>query len=629
MKLINYRKNIFYGFIFAIISALFIYFVFIPANNKINTDFPNYYVSSNMYLDGINLKTAYDNVEFNRQLQLYGINDQIVSFVPYPPLTSLLMLPIAKLPPLDAKYVWNIFNLLLMLGSIIILSRISSINIFAIGIIFFLSGFAVMNNFMFAQTYLLILLLLCMSMYFMLKGKDILSALFISLSIVLKFYTIFFIFLFIFTKRYKLLVYTVILFVLIYIPVVLLTGFDLNVFYFTKIMPRLGDGWVGTVYAAEYQSFTSLLHRWFDFEPMLNPLPVLQSTLLFYILKYVYIFSVLTFSVLFIKPAKENLKLSLSLFCIVSMLLLPVNASYQYVILIPAVVFLVEYFTGSKKYFTAGTIIAVIFLINSPLQVWITMRFKDTPFYILAYVKLYGLFFLWIVNLKVLGKLNDIVFFNARTRKFFAIASVHIVLLSALSYYTNPPLTDNAAFIKTGDNFLISMPSASRDKLIWTECISEKFVIRSNFGYSYDKENVFYPVFTDSGHIAFETIENRIPKQKIIDIKTGIQRDASGMKFNTHSLNNNNNLECYQIDGIISIKDLLTGKNYPLTSGKQICSFPVFEDNNTVIFCSDRNRGVGFTALYRMRVPLVKEDLGGSKINTDHLFWVSDKSADQ
>lgn len=595
-------ENIVYALIFAILSGLFIYLAFIPSLNKVNTDFPNYYVSSNMYLDGKDLKTAYDNVEFNRQLLLYGINDQIVSFVPYPPLTALLMLPIAKLTPIDAKLAWNIFNLLLLASCIFILGKISGINYFKCGMIFFLSGFALANNFMFGQVYLLVLIFLLLSMYFMQQGKDILSALFIALSIVLKFYTIFFIFLFIFKKRYKLLVYTIVFSVLIYIPVVALTGFDLNLFYFTKIMPRLGDAWVGIVYAAEYQSFISLLHRWFDYEPMLNPNPFIQSTLAFYALKYAYIFSILTLAISVIKPDGKNLKLELSLFCIVSLLLLPVNASYQFVVLIPAVVFLAEYFIENKKYYLAGFIIAVMLVINSPVQVWITAKLKDTPFYIIAYVKLFGLLFLWIINLKILGKLNDIKLLNPRTRKLLAIAAIHIVLLSALSYFTKQPINDNAEYITTGNNYLISMPSTNGNKLIWTECINEKFVLRSNFGYSYDKENVFYPVFSDSEHIIFETIENKIPKQKIIDIKTGIQRDASGIKLNNRSLSKDKTLECYSTGGVIIIEDPSTGKNYPLTSGKQMCSFPVFANDSTIIFTSDRNRGVGFTALYKVKV---------------------------
>lgn len=62
-------------------------------------------------------------------------------------------------------------------------------------------------------------------------------------------------------------------------------------------------------------------------------------------------------------------------------------------------------------------------------------------------------------------------------------------------------------------------------------------------------------------HVIFETIENKIPRQKVIDVKTGIQRDASGIKLNVPSLNRGKNKECYSDDGKIMIEDPSTGKN--------------------------------------------------------------------
>ena len=589
--------------LFIILTGVFIYSVFIPSTQKINTDFPNYYVSSNMYLDGKDMRTAYDNVEFNRQLLMYGIDDQIVSYTPYPPLTALIMLPVAKLTPLEAKLWWNIFNLLLLACCIFILSKITQLDFFKCGLIFFLSGFALANNFMFGQVYLLVLFFLLLGMYFMQRDKDILSALFIALSIVLKFYTIFFIFLFIFKKKYKLLVYTIVFSVLIYIPVVLLTGFDLNWFYFTTIMPRLGDAWVGTVYAAEYQSWLSLVHRWFSYEPMLNPEPLIESTLAFYVLKYSYIFFILTLAISVLKRSGENLKLELSLFCITCLLLLPVNASYQFVVLIPAAAILFKYFIDKKKYFAGASLVLLMFLMNSHVQIFITNSFKGSPFNIFAYVKLIGLLIFFAVNIKILLELNGTKLFNRRTLRLLAIGGIHVAALTIISYSLNKPIDDKAEFISTGNNYLVSMPSAFGNRLVWTECINDKFVLRSNFGFGYDKENVFYPVLTDSQHIAFETIENRIPKQKIVDITTGIQRNASGLKLNVHSLNKNKTIECYSENGVITIEDPSTGKHYPLTSGKQMCYFPVFADgDSSVIFCSDRNRGVSFTALYKLKI---------------------------
>jgi len=147
-----FNNRSYHAILFFILLALFFSFVFFPSLKKINTDFPNYYVSANMLLDGADLKLAYDNVEFNKQVLFYGIENQIVSFVPYPPVNSLLMLPAARLEPLTAKLIWNSLNLLFFLLSIFFISKISGLNIFLTGILFFISGYAFVNNFFFGQS---------------------------------------------------------------------------------------------------------------------------------------------------------------------------------------------------------------------------------------------------------------------------------------------------------------------------------------------------------------------------------------------------------------------------------------------------------------------------------------------
>lgn len=596
------RYRTFTVIVFWVFAALFVFFVFLPSVKKVNTDFPNYYVSSNMLLDGKDLKDVYDNVEFNRQLLLYGIVGQIVSFVPYPPVNALLMLPIAKLPPLDAKLVWNFFNAFLLLACIYVLSKMVKIDFYSVGIIFFLSAYALANNFLFGQVYLLILFMLLLSVYFMMQGKDILSAFFISLSIVLKFYTIFFIFLFIFKRRLRLLFWCIGFCFLLYIPVILLTGFDLNYYYFTELMPRLGDGWVGTVYAVEYQSFISLLHRLFHYEPTLNPDPLAQSELFFYAAKYLWIFVILSVSLSYIKKNVENIKLEISLFCVIALLLLPLNASYQYVVLIPAVVFMGKHFLDQKKYLLPASIVIVMALINSPVQVWIVDQVKETPFFFLGYVKLMGLLYLWLVNLKELGKVTGIKPLDSRMRSLLYVGGIHVIALSAFSVVMNRPADDNALPLVHNSNFLITMPSALNtipEKFVYTECINEKFVLRSNFGLSINSENVFYPKMINESLLEYETIEKKIPVRKILDLSTSESVQTALTKGEEFAVSKNGKWKCFIHKGQLILEEISSGNKQQLTHGRQISSFPVFSYNDTkIIFASDRNRGVGFSTLY-------------------------------
>lgn len=597
------KYKVYSAVIFALIAVLFTALVFIPSLKKVYTDFPNYYVSSNMLLDGKDLKTAYDNVEFNRQLLLYGIEGQIVSFMPYPPVTAILFLPVAKLEPLTAKLIWNLLNALLLMLSIYVLSRLVSFDFSTTGIMFFFSGYALVNNFLFGQAYILVLFCLILSIYFMIDGKDVLSALFMALSIVLKFYTVFFLFLFIFKKRFKLLYYTIAFGTILYIPVIIITGVDLNMFYYSKLMLRFSDGWVGTAYAIEYQSFVSLLHRFFDYEAALNPAPLIQSMVLFYAFKYLYICGVLCVSFSYLKNTNENIKLEISLFCIISMMFLPVNASYQFIVLIPAVIFLCEYYFKQSNYVKVGFLLFLMFIINSHGEVRLVNALKDTPFFIFGYVKLFALIYLWLLNLKLLGLRTGLKPFNPRMRKFMLIGGIHVVGLTILSSSINQPIKDGAVPVLTSKNYMISNPSVlntANDKLIYTECINEKFVLNSNFGLKYDKESVFSPVFINQDEIAYETVIDRKPVKKILNIKTGTASVTNNMSFQNGIISNNGNMKCFIQDGQLFIQDLKSDNITQLTSGRQINSYPRFAENDTkIIFCSDRSRGAGFTTLYQ------------------------------
>lgn len=592
--------------IFYLMSILFVLFVFVPSVKKINTDFPNYYVSSNMLLDGKDLKTAYDNVEFNRQLLLYGIDNQIVSFMPYPPVNAILFLPIAGLEPLTAKLVWNVFNAFLLLMSIYVIRKLTNFDFYTVGIIFFLSAYALTNNFMFGQAYLLVVLCLCLSVYYMVRGKDVFSGLFMALSIVLKFYTVFFIFLFIFKKRLKLLFYTLAIGIIIYIPVILITGVDVNLFYYSKLIFRLSDGWVGTAYAIEYQSFLTLLHKLFSYEPMLNPHPLINSMIMFYVFKYLFICGILSASLSYLVKPNENIKLEISLFCIISLLFLPLNASYQFIVLIPAIIFLCEYYMKDKDYIMIGWLLFILLFINSPAEIWVANKVKDSALFILGYIKLFALMYLWFLNLRNLGASTGLKPFSPHMKKYLLIGGIHMAALTIMSSLINQSINDGARNIVLSESYLVSMPSAMNttpEKFVFTECFNNRFTLNSNFGFKYVKENVFNPAIIDSNTIEFETIINKKTIKKIIKIVGAESYEADKIYPVNSSESKNGNLKCYIEDGHLFLEDIKNKKVFQVTSGRQLNSYPVFSNNDTkIIFCSDRFRGAGFTTVYEIGI---------------------------
>lgn len=602
-----FSNKTFHAVLFFILTALFFVFVFFPSLKRINTDFPNYYVSANMFLDGKDLKAGYDNVEFNKQVLFYGIEDQFVSFVPYPPVNALLMLPLARLEPLTAKLFWNIFNVICFLLGVFFISKISGLNYFLTGIIFFVSGYAFVNNFFFGQAYLLVLVLFTASIYFLYKEKDIPAALVFSLSVLLKFYTVFFLILFLCRKKFKFVAASILFIIFLNLIVFTLTGWDLNLFYYTTIMPRISDGWVGTVFATEFQSVISMLHTFFYSEPSLNPYPFTESPQLYFIFKYVFYFGVLfisVFTVLNSGTEKDNSILQISLFCFVCMLLLPVNASYQFLILIPAIAILVSHYISEKNIFSTILILILFFIMNSPVSLYIISITKNTPYFFLGYIKLFILLIFWINILFIMrkssGKKTSM---SSKLRYSFAYVFL-VLVMSQMSLALNINTDDGAKNILANSNYMISMPDVRNDNIIFTECRNQRFILNSNFGLKFDRENVFDPRFKNSNEIEFETISKRNVKYKKLSLNTMTDSLITNRTDSTYiNYSGDRTIKCYSKNGQIFLERISDNKTEQITSGNSFNYYPVFNaDDSGIIFSSDRKRGVGFTSLYEIRI---------------------------
>ncbi|MBS1552161.1 MAG: DUF2029 domain-containing protein [Bacteroidetes bacterium] len=599
----------YHSILFLILLALFFVFVFFPSLKKINTDFPNYYVSANMLLDGADLKSAYDNVEFNKQVLLYGIENQIVSFVPYPPVNSLLMLPVARLEPLTAKLIWNILNLIFFLLSAFFISKISGLNLFLTGILFFLSGYAFVNNFFFGQAYLLVLLLFSASLYFLFRENDVLAAFMFSLSVLLKFYTIFFIILFLCRKKYKLVITTVIFIIILNLFVFTITGWDINIYYYTAIMPRISDGWVGTVYAPEFQSVISLLHTLFYRELSLNPYPLTESPELYFIFKYLFYFGIILTSVLSVMNSGagkdvNSFKMQIPLFSFVCMLLLPVNASYQYVILITAIAILSHHYISEKKYILTAVILSLFFIMNSPLTVYIINMTKNKHYFYLGYIKLYILLIFWVTGLSVSGRSSVENITKATLLRYSYVYVFLILIFVKVSLTQISDDNDGAENILINSNYLISMPAVRDGKILFTECRNEKFILNSNFGFKTESDNYFNPDFINDNEIEYttfvkgKTVYNRLSLNSLDRTEIAKRTDSVGAMYS-----GDKTMRCYSLNGQIFLERINEIKTEQMTTGRSFNYFPVFNgDDSGIIFCSDRGRGVGFTALYEIKI---------------------------
>src|SRR6185312_8926075 len=82
---------------------------------KLNTDFPNYYLSARLAHEGFDTAREYEWVWFEREKDHRAVDDSVIGLLPITPFSTLVMWPLSGLSPLAAKHIWILSNLALLL----------------------------------------------------------------------------------------------------------------------------------------------------------------------------------------------------------------------------------------------------------------------------------------------------------------------------------------------------------------------------------------------------------------------------------------------------------------------------------------------------------------------------------
>ena len=180
---------------------------------RADSDFPNYYVSAKLLLEG-KLNSAYNVQLFNDAIKKNNANAQGL-FVMYPPSTALIVMPLTIFDLLNAKRIWIIISLIALTGIIYFISKLIQISYIDAANIILLSGFNLYNDLMLGQVYLVMLFLLLFGWYTFIKKKIFYAGISWGLLAVFKFLPLFFIPFLLLKKQFKLFFFIVISFILI------------------------------------------------------------------------------------------------------------------------------------------------------------------------------------------------------------------------------------------------------------------------------------------------------------------------------------------------------------------------------------------------------------------------------
>ncbi|QHT69635.1 DUF2029 domain-containing protein [Rhodocytophaga rosea] len=312
----------------------------IPAWKELNSDFPNYYLSSKIVLEGKDMHRLYEDAWFNQKLQELDLAEQ-GKFSPFPPATAFVMLPIASLKPLTAKRIWTICNICFLLLTIYFLQKITAWHWIFCALLILLTGQALLNNFRLGQLYLMVGCTLVFSHYLVQRGKTGIAGSLLGIVAIIKYFPVVFIAGYAFTGNRRLTIYaisTMLVLVFLQIGVV---GTGVFATYLAKVLlPHLqGDLSMQSPYAIAFQSWESVLRNVFVFHPTENPSPLINWPTGKWMVQGI-MYACIALTTIYVlwqshflqKPVKQWIYLSLP--ALAAFVLSPASATYHYLMLV-------------------------------------------------------------------------------------------------------------------------------------------------------------------------------------------------------------------------------------------------------------------------------------------------------
>jgi hypothetical protein len=386
----------------AVLTALLLWKGILPGWRVLNTDFPNYYLVARLLREGYGLDRIYDWIWLERIKDHWGLDQTLVGFAGLTPFSALPVVPFSLFSAIAAKRLWILINLLLLCSSIELLNRVTSLGRRRIWLLSLLAIFPLRTSFLLGQMHLLVLFLLVSAYYFHRKGRQIACGVCLSIAGVLKIYPLLLGGYFLWKRQWRpafaMLGATLLLLGVGY----LWMGSDVLNIYATQILPRSVQGEVLDPYSMHAASGAALFHRLFIAEPMLNPVPLLNSPSLYAVLYPLWQLAVLVplLAVFTIRTNRAGTdQLEWAAFVLALLVLSPVPSSYHFVVMIFSIVLLVDVLLARKEFGVAGLAVALYCLISAIEFLPVSRGQAGSPGTLVGFARLWIALLLWAVFL--------------------------------------------------------------------------------------------------------------------------------------------------------------------------------------------------------------------------------------
>jgi Glycosyltransferase family 87 len=259
----------------------------VPALSQIDADFPGYFVSARIVIDGQDTRRLYDDDWFREQIRRYGLESakNPGKFAPFPPPTALLLVPLASFEPLTALRILTAVSVLGLICSIFMLARILAWHPVDSALFVLASGYAIINGLRDGQPYILISTACILGYFLYLKGRPWLSGLCLGLFAPVKYFPVLFLACFALRKEWRVALGGVVAIAGVALVSIGVLGWQLHQIFLLQIFgnhltAHLSLQAQGVPLSASYQSFDTLFNRLFVFDPLRNAQPLLSAPLL-------------------------------------------------------------------------------------------------------------------------------------------------------------------------------------------------------------------------------------------------------------------------------------------------------------------------------------------------------------
>jgi hypothetical protein len=360
------------------LAGVFALLSLIPAWRALRTDFPNYYLAASLYRQRVPLDRVYEWRWFQRQKDHLQIEQRSVAFAPNPPTCALPVLPLAGMAPLTAKRVWLILNLGFFALALWLLRRVTDLPWRRLLLLSFLCILPLHENFLFGQYYVLILLLIAAAYFAAHHGWRLTSGSLLVDAAFLKIFPAFFLILFLRKRNWRAAAGLVLTGAALAALSVLMFGWNVHKIFLLEVIPRALHGDQLGPYAAEFNSFTALCHRLFLVEPELNPVPWLNSPMV-YSSAQAAVATVLLFSFLLFTGEEQKPQTTAwewAAFLALLMLLSSMASTYHHCVLIFIVIVGVDFLLKRGRHGSAALLVIFFALACAPVPrfLWLNLQ---------------------------------------------------------------------------------------------------------------------------------------------------------------------------------------------------------------------------------------------------------------